>query len=270
MEWRNIFRGLLMGASDVIPGVSGGTIAVVLGIYERLIAAINGIFSRDYKKHLSFLIPLGIGMVLAAFALANLIEWLFEHYPQQTQFAFLGLIIGVLPFLFHKSQANKTFKLQHVVLLLIGAGLVSLMLFFRTSEGDAVTDLTMSTYLWLFGSGFLASTAMILPGISGSFLLLIMGSYSTIMGAVSDLDLPIILVTGTGILLGLIFMSKIINYFLNNFPIMTYAFVIGMVIGSIFVIFPGWTSNMLGNVMCGVMFFVGLLAAFLLGKIEYR
>lgn len=88
MEWRNIYRGLLMGATDLVPGISGGTIAVLLGIYDRLIAAISGIFSKEWKKHIGFLIPLGLGMVIAIFLLASLIEWLFEHYPGPTQFFF--------------------------------------------------------------------------------------------------------------------------------------------------------------------------------------
>src|SRR5690625_5145324 len=102
MEWKNLYRGFIMGGTDVIHGVSGGTIAVVLGIYDRLIAAINGIFSKDWKKHLGFLIPLGIGIVTAIFTLAHLMEWLLIYYPGPTFYFFLGLIIGVLPLLFRE------------------------------------------------------------------------------------------------------------------------------------------------------------------------
>src|SRR5699024_1763599 len=134
MEWRNIYRGLLMGASDVVPGVSGGTIAVILGIYEQLIEAINGVFSKDFKKHLLFLVPLGIGVVSAIFLLAGLIEWLFEHYPKQTQFTFLGLIIGVLPFLFRQSNAKENFKVKHIICMIIGISIVGSMAFLRANE----------------------------------------------------------------------------------------------------------------------------------------
>ncbi|MGN8647735.1 DUF368 domain-containing protein [Gracilibacillus sp. HCP3S3_G5_1] len=270
MEWRNIYRGMLMGASDVVPGVSGGTIAVVLGIYDRLIAAVNGLFSRDYKKHLMFLIPLGIGILAAVFLLARVIEWLFANFPQQTQFAFLGLIIGVLPFLLQKSNARKTFKIKHILFVLIGACIVGSMVIFQTGEPEPVTDFHTSTYLWLFGSGFVASAAMILPGISGSFLLYVIGSYTTIISAIKNLDLVVILTVGVGILLGIVLMSKVIHYFLASFPIGTYAFVIGMVIGSVFVIFPGWPASTMGTIMCIVTFAGGLLFAYLLGKVEYR
>lgn len=137
-EWRNIYRGLLMGASDVVPGVSGGTIAVVLGIYDRLIEAINGFFSKEWKKHLKFLLPLGIGIVTSIALLASVIDWLFEHYPGPTQFFFLGLIIGVLPYLTHKADMKNKFQGKHYVLLLIGAAVVASMAIFQTSETTAM------------------------------------------------------------------------------------------------------------------------------------
>ncbi|MCT2534937.1 DUF368 domain-containing protein [Aquibacillus koreensis] len=270
MEWKNIYRGLLMGASDVVPGVSGGTIAVVLGIYDRLIEAINGFFSKDWKKHLGFLLPLGIGVITAVFLLASLIEWLFEHYPGPTQFTFLGLIVGVLPFLFHKSEAKKTFKAQHILLLLVGAALVASMLFFRSGETDPIENLTLGTYGFLFLSGFLASAAMILPGVSGSFLLLILGSYSTVINAISERKFDIIIVVGIGIVLGIVVMSKIIHFFLENYTTATFAVVIGLVIGSIFVIFPGWPSTFTEMIVSVGTFGVGLLVAFLLGRVEYK
>ncbi|MDC3417043.1 DUF368 domain-containing protein [Aquibacillus salsiterrae] len=270
MEWKNIYRGLLMGASDVVPGVSGGTIAVVLGIYDRLIQAINGFFSKEWKQQLGFLIPLGIGIVTAVFVLADLIEWLFEHYPGPTQFAFLGLIVGVLPYLFHKSDAKQTFKIQHIFLLLIGIIIVASMLFFRSAETEPVQTITTSTYLWLFFSGFIASSAMILPGISGSFMLLVIGSYTTILNAVSEFKLDIIVVVVVGIGLGIIFMSKIIHYFFEKYTTGTFAVVIGLVMGSVVVIFPGWPASSGEMIISVVTFAVGLLVAFLLGRVEYK
>ncbi|RCW73050.1 putative membrane protein [Saliterribacillus persicus] len=269
MEWKNIFRGLLMGASDIIPGVSGGTIAVVLGIYDRLIEAINGFFSKDWKKHMGFLLPLGIGIVTVIFALANVIEWLFEHFPGPTQFGFLGLILGVIPFLLKKSDAKNTFKMQHLFLLIVGTGLVASMVFFHTGESDPVTSFSTMTYVWLFISGFIASSAMILPGISGSFLLLVLGAYTTIISAVKNLDLPVIMVVGVGIVLGIIVMSKIIHFFLKHYEIATFAVVTGMVLGSVVVIFPGWPVELAGLLLSITTFAIGLLVAYLLGKVEY-
>ncbi|MFG6150449.1 DUF368 domain-containing protein [Halobacillus sp. B23F22_1] len=270
MKWKNIYRGMLMGASDVVPGVSGGTIAVVLGIYDQLIEAVNGFFSREWKKHLKFLLPLGIGIGTSILLLANLIEWLFEHYPGPTQFFFLGLIIGIVPYLTHKADVKHQFEGKHYGILLIGALLVASMAVFQTSEGEAMTNLSLASYIGLFFSGWLASSAMILPGISGSFLLLIIGMYSTIISGISNLRLDIILVVGLGILIGILVMSKIIKFFLENYTSATFSLIIGLVVGSVFVIFPGVPESGLMWGVSIVTFVGGLAAAWLLGRVEYK
>jgi putative membrane protein len=268
-EWKNIYRGMIMGASDVIPGVSGGTIAVMLGIYDRLIAAINGIFSKEWKTHLRFLIPLGLGVVTSILLLARVIEWLFEHYPAPTQFLFMGLIIGVIPYLAKKSEMKYNFKPVHYVLLLIGAVIVASMVFFKSEETAVIQEMTAGTYTMLFFSGFIASAAMILPGISGSFILLIIGIYSTVISGISNFQLDVIFVVGVGILLGIIVMSKLIKFFLENYSSATYALIIGLVIGSIVVIYPGIPEDTGLIVASVVTFLVGLFFARVLGRIEY-
>ncbi|MYL51281.1 DUF368 domain-containing protein [Halobacillus litoralis] len=269
-EWRNIYRGMLMGASDVVPGVSGGTIAVVLGIYDRLIDAINGFFSKEWKTHLKFLLPLGIGVVIAIGLMANLIEWLFEHYPGPTQFFFLGLIIGVLPYLTHKADVKHNFKAKHFMLLLIGAVLVASMAFFQTAESEPMQNLSFAGYVLLFFSGWIASSAMILPGISGSFILLIIGVYTTVTSGISDFRIDIIAVVGAGIVCGIVVMSKIVKFFLENYTSGTFAVIIGLVIGSVFVIFPGVPGTGVMMIVSIVAFLGGLLAAWLLGRVEYK
>ncbi|WP_249872703.1 DUF368 domain-containing protein [Oceanobacillus saliphilus] len=270
MEWKNLYRGLMMGTSDVIPGVSGGTIAVLLGIYDRLIVSINGLFSKDWKKHVGFLIPLGIGMLTAIFLLANVIEWLFKHYPAPTQFFFLGLILGVLPYLFHKAEAKNNFRTKHYILMLIGVVAVASMAFFNPNDGNVIETITGSTYILLFFSGFIASSAMIIPGISGSFMLLLLGVYTTIISAISNLQLDIIAVTGLGIAIGFIVMSKIIAFFLKNHYSSTFAVIIGLVIGSIFVVYPGFPAATSIVLLSVVTFGSGLLVAYILGRVEYN
>lgn len=270
MEWKNLYRGLLIGGTDLIPGISGGTIAVLLGIYDQLIGAINGLFTKNWKRHLLFLVPLGIGMVTAIFLLASVIEWLFANYPVPLKFFFLGLILGVLPFLFRKAEAKRNFKGKHYLLLGLGIIVVASLNIFNPQEGEVITNVTISTYVFLFFSGFIASSAMIAPGISGSFMLLLLGVYSTIISAISNLQLDIILVTGFGILLGFLTMSRIVEYFLIRFYTATYAVIIGLVFGSVFVIFPGFPTDALVIGLSIGAFLIGLIAAYLLGKIEYR
>ena len=269
-EWKNIYRGMLMGASDVVPGVSGGTIAVVLGIYDRLIESINGVFSKEWKKHLKFLIPLGLGVGTAIVALVNLINFLFENYPIPTQFFFLGLIIGVLPYLTHKAEMKRNFGSKHYVILVIGLIIVASMGFFQTSKTDPIQDFTLSTYVLLFFSGFIASSAMILPGISGSFMLYVIGVYTTITKGVENFDFTIIAIVGLGILIGIVSMSKIVKYFLDNHTSATFALIIGLVIGSVFVVFPGLPETGAMWIVSFLTFLGGLLAAWLLGRVEYK
>lgn len=269
MQWKNVYRGFMMGASDVIPGVSGGTIALLLGIYDQLIDAINGLFSKQWKKHLRFLIPLGLGVALAIFSLAKVIDWLLVNYPAPLQFFFLGLILGVLPYLFKEAKVKTNFKASHYLILIIGAVLIGSIDFFDVSK-SVIEDRGLVVYLYLFFSGFLASAAMILPGISGSMILLVIGAYSTIMNAISNFDIDVIVVTGIGIAIGILIMSRLIAFFLKKYHVGTYACVIGFVIGSLIIVFPGWPNNNMLIVASIITFAAGLLVASILGKLEYK
>lgn len=269
MEWKNIYRGLIMGASDIIPGVSGGTIAVLLGIYDRLIESINGVFTRQWKRHLKFLLPLGIGVTVSIFSLSKLMKWLLSEHAGPTYFFFLGLILGVLPYLFRESNARETFRFGHVILLIIG---ILALAFLPTDieKGAVIGTFTVMTYIYLFFAGCLASAAMILPGISGSFILVVLGVYPTVIAAVSELNLLIIFIVGTGIFFGLISMSKLIQFFFTRYRTAIFAIIIGLVIGSIFVIFPGWPTQSKSGILSIIAFGLGLLTAYTLGKIEYK
>lgn len=270
MEWRNIYRGLIIGASNVVPGISGGTLALLLGIYDRLILSINNLFSRKWKQQLTFLIPLGIGMVIATFLFSNWIKWLFENYPDPTQFAFIGLIIGILPLLIKESGVKQNFKIKHFILLFISVVVAASFEFFKGDEGFIIAEIDLRTYMLLLLAGFIASTAMILPGISGSLILLMMGVYGTIINAVTQLQLDILIVVAIGIGLGIITMSKLISYMLNQYPVTTYALIIGLVIGSIVVIFPGWPVGGSELILSGLALLLGLVLAYMLGRVEYK
>src|SRR5699024_11080066 len=270
MEWKNVYRGLLMGASDVIPGVSGGTIALLLGIYDQLIASINGLMTKEWNKQLGFLIPLGIGVATSILLFSKVIDWLLKHYPGPLQFFFLGLIIGILPKLFQEADARNTFQFKHYALLLLGIVFIGMFVVLNVSEVSIIESRSLRTYSFLFAAVFLGSAAMILPGISGSMILLVIGAYYTVIHAVSHLHLDVLAVVGAGIVMGIVVMSKVINYFLTHYQKGTYALVIGFVIGSLAIVFPGWPSEKTGVMLCVVTFAFGLLIAYILGKVEYE
>lgn len=258
MEWKNIYRGLLMGITDLIPGVSGGTVAFILGIYDRLLASISGFFSREWKKHLRFLVPLGIGMVAALLIFSRFIDYLLEHHLEPTQFFFMGLIIGVIPFILRQASAKQNFKGSHIVVLMIVAILLASLAFVKPNEAaEPITSLSLPIFFGLFFSGWLASMAMLLPGISGSFILLLLGVYTTAIRALKDFNLPLIMVIGAGVIVGFIVSSKAIRYLLSNFQYMTYAVIVGLIFGSFFVMFPGIPTG--GNLIASIITFIASL-----------
>ncbi|QFT88686.1 hypothetical protein FIU87_08525 [Bacillus sp. THAF10] len=259
MEWKNIYRGILMGICDVVPGVSGGTIAFILGIYDRLIESISGFFSRDWAKHLKFLLPLGIGIGVALVSFSHVLDFLLESYPQQTHFLFLGLIVGVLPLLAKESNMLETFRAQHYIALIIPLLLVGSMAFLQESSRPDIETLTVGSAITLFFAGWLASMSMLLPGISGSMVLLILGYYHTAIGAVQAFNFPVIFVIGAGVAVGFIVSSKLIKIILNKYPKMTFAAIIGLVMGSTAVVYKGFTNSMLGNVVCILAFIAGVI-----------
>lgn len=266
MEWKNIWRGMAMGTSDLIPGVSGGTIAVILGIYDQLIEAISGVFSRYWKKYIGFLIPLAVGMGTAIIALSHLIEYLLLEYHEPTQFFFIGLILGIIPLLFVEFQSRTSIRPIHVIAMIVATVLIASMAFLNPVDSSIITDVTFGTALLLFFSGWLGSMAMLLPGISGSFVLLLIGVYPTVISAISNFNLIIIGIVGAGVAVGFIVSSKVIRYLLANFPGMTFSVIIGLVIGSLAVVFPGLPNSGIMWVLSIFAFIAGAVVVRLLSK----
>lgn len=260
-----------MGVSDLIPGVSGGTIAMVLGIYRRLISGINGLMSKHWKKEIGFFLPLLIGVGLALLLVSQLMEMLLEHFPQPTFFFFIGLIVGVVPFLLRKVDYKKTFEPVHYGLLIVAGLLIASTLFLKgDGGGEVMKSLDLVDYIVLFFSGWLASTAMILPGVSGSFVLLLLGSYQTVIHGLSSFQIPLLLTVGAGIIIGLSLTGKVIAHLLSKYTVSTYAVMIGLVIGSVVVLYPGFEADLGLAVASVVTFLLGLGAAVVLGKIEHK
>ncbi|WP_318614301.1 DUF368 domain-containing protein [Sporosarcina sp. YIM B06819] len=261
MQWRNLYRGFFMGISDLIPGVSGGTIAFILGIYDELLAAISGFFSRDWKKHIGFLLPLGIGIGATLLLFSRVIEFLLKNYHAPTQFFFMGLILGVLPFIAKQAGVKKNFKWTHFLFILLVGTALAMTAFIKPVEPTPITTLTATNTIGLFFAGWAGSMAMLLPGISGSFILLLLGVYSTAIGALSNLNLPIIAVIGSGVIVGFIVSSKVISYLLAKFTYITFAAIIGLIIGSVFVVYPGIPESGTPFVMSVIAFITGLIVA---------
>lgn len=274
-KWINILKGFAMGTSDLVPGVSGGTIALLLGIYNQFIASISGIFSRRFWPSFTFLIPIIIGMLLAMGSLSNLFNYLLSQHHIPTMFFFGGLIIGIVPYLLKISNYKTSFTTKHYMMVIAGIAILIVITLMNNGDKHAGETLTLSTGLIIkyFIAGMCASSAMLLPGISGSFMLLVFGVYGTVMLAISEVvklnftGLPILLAVGFGVLAGFIISSKIIQYFLTHHKLMTFALIIGFVVGSLFAVFPGLPTNIVMWFVSLIVFIIGFIVSLTLGRI---
>lgn len=262
---KNFLSGLLLGISNAIPGVSGGTMAVILNIYDKLLVAIS---PKKWKEHLDFLVPLFIGVMLGIFALSNLITPLQKTHPIILGFSFMGLIIGSLPIIArHALCSGGKPKLYNILICLF---CFFTMIAISTVENDLVEGQTIEQMggispkliLLLVITTAIAAIAMIIPGISGSLVLLIFGTYSAIMQAISDLDLMILLPVTLGTFLGLGLGISGIKRAMTYFPQAMYFAILGLVAGSLWPVFPGFTANADGFIGIACMIIFAVLSFF--------
>ena len=234
-------KGMGMGAADVVPGVSGGTIAFITGIYEELITSIKSIDLQAlrllirFKTGLfwkkingNFLLAVFGGVLLSVFSLARLLKWLMANHPVLIWAFFFGLIMSSAIVVIRKIKSWNAARV---------AGLVSgtVLMFFITRFAPAQTT---DAYWYVFIAGAIAICAMVLPGISGAFILLILGKYQYILGAVSDFDIPVLIVFGLGIISGLLSFANLLSWLFRKYHDLTISVLAGFIIGSLNKIWP--------------------------------
>ncbi len=236
-------KGIVLGVAFVIPGVSGGTLAVLLGIYEELIEAASNFYKNmvNFKKYFMYLLPIGLGIIFSVAVFAKLIKFGLEKSPIITILIFLGMIIGGIPALVRNVKGTKI-NLKDMTLMLVGLIIVISMLIFHKSNSNVVlTNMSITGYITLFLVGTIAAVTMVVPGISGSFTLMLIGYYEPILNLVNDItsfknlgpNLILIFTFMLGVFIGIIFISKIIEWCLKHYKRETYYAIIGFVLSSI-------------------------------------
>lgn len=277
---RDILRGIAIGIANIIPGVSGGTMMVSMGIYDDVIHAVTGLF-HHMRESIRLLFPYAIGMGIGIVGLSFMIGYLFAVYPLQTALLFTGLIFGGLPLILSKVKgAGPSFA--EILILIVFFGLIVWMEFW--GEGTAyVLDTEPQTMLILFLIGALAAATMVIPGVSGSMLLMALGFYTPIIDHINafvvafmtfDLGtvwycMRILIPFGLGVILGIFLIAKLIEFLLSRYERMTYFAILGLVLSSPVAVLSGIGVGTIsiGGLVAGIlMFVVGLAAAFLLGK----
>lgn len=261
---KTFIYGALIGIANAIPGVSGGTMAVILNIYDKILYAVS---LKNIKDHLKFLIPLGIGAIAGIFALSNVIVTLMENYTMLLNFCFIGLVIGSIPSIY-KRACDEIVKPRNIGLGMIA--LVFMLVLSQLGEGEIVNKslddfggLSAWLCIYLIITVAVSAISMILPGISGSLMMLMFGVYTIVMEAVADINIQVMIPIAIGVILGLVVGVKGIKKMLRFHPQALYFIILGLVIGSIAMIWPGFTLNAEGAASIVAMIIFMLAAYFL-------
>lgn len=235
--WNIVIKGLIIGATMIVPGASGGTMAMILGIYDRLISAV-GSFRKNPKDNFRFLTIFSMSAGLGLFLFSTPLSWLLETYEMPTMYFFIGAVIGGIPLIEKKSGIKKV---DFGVLVLLGIGAILVVMLSRIPGGIFGTEAAGDGASWilLLTAGIVSAAALILPGISFSHFLLVLGLYDQLLNAVKMLELTFLLPLGTGVLLGIILLSKILENVMQKYPKQTYLMILGFIIGSVAEIIPG-------------------------------
>ena len=217
-----------------------GVLCVVFGIYEKLLDSILNFF-KDIKNNFKFLFPISIGIFIGVLIFSNILNYFFINFPIQIKSIFIGLILGSTPSLLKECKIKSNFKLRYllytIVAFFIGIALVVLENYFSSN-----TSFESFSFLYLILAGFIMSIGIVVPGVSSTIILMIMGVYSTYLSSISTLYFPVLIPMGIGLILGSLIFMKITNFLLKHFYAQTFSSIIGFSLGSIFVLLPNISS----------------------------
>lgn len=275
-----IIKGFIVGLANIIPGVSGGTMAIIVGVYQKLLDAVDNIFKK-FKESFIFLLMIIIGVALSLILGSKAINFALDKAPYIIILFFVGLVIGGIPIIFEKVKGKDNIKPLNIIIMLISISIVLLITLLNPST-PKLDNLHSMDYILLGLMGFIAAFTMIIPGISGSMTLMLFGYYDIVINTVADItnfsslghNLAILIPFGIGVIIGLIAAVKIISYLLKRFETKSYFAIFGFIIASIFAIvynlqdYDFHTSHLIIGIILipvGIMCSLGLVK---LGKKE--
>lgn len=268
-----IVCGMAMGVAEIIPGVSGGTLAVVMNIYDDFVFAIGHFFEK-VKKNVLFLLPLVTGMGISILALSHVMSYLLEHFPMEMNFLFLGLLLGVVPMLFKRCTAEKfrpvnIFPFLILLAVMVATAVVPLLLG-HESAAAVLREMTAPTFFRFVGVGALAALCFILPGVSGSMMMTVFGIYASVITAIKELHLVMLLPVAIGGLCGLLFGARLIGYCLKRFPQGSHFAILGLVVGSAapLIVNSGFRLMTVHGALSLAIMVIGFVGAYLMSRLS--
>ena len=226
------------GAGAILPGISSGVLCVIFGIYETLLNCTLNFF-KNIKYNFKLLFPIGLGTLVGVILLGNILKYVFYAYPVQTKFMFIGLIIGSVPELFKKANSKKGFKLGYLIYFILSFSVGVLLVLLEKKLNFSENNISQFSFAYLLISGFFMSAGVIIPGVSSTLILILMGVYDAYLLSVSSLYIPFLLPLGIGLIIGSFICMKLIKFLLDNYYSQTFYCIIGFTLGSIFVLYPG-------------------------------
>ena len=303
----HIIIGIIIGISNIVPGVSAGTMFVILGIFKKLIdqvglcldevktmvknitkfkeknggiRAVGIMFKNIFMSQKTFLIPIAIGMIFAIYFVAKLFSILNPEQILYRNYIFLGLILGGIPALFKELKKGtdivniKKRKISIYIFMLIGFAMMSALYLLKVNgiglRKVGYEELSITMALPLFLVGAVAAASMVIPGISGSMVVLILGYYELMTVSISKLNMIFIIPFAIGILVGIMAILKLIKYLLDKHYTRTYSCIVGFVVGSLLMVFPGLPVGVMGYVITIVCIAIGIMLSYMVEKYSER
>ncbi len=267
---KDLVVGALIGIVSMLPGASGATIAVIFGIYERLVADVADI-RRKLLKDLRFIIPVGLGLVLGMLACAFGLEFLIDRYEIPMMFMFAALILCQIPDIMKLGDDSRPLTVYNVIALALGIAIMVAILIVGGAEESSESQ--MGSVVTMLIIGIILAISKLAPGISGSSILLALGLYTPFMHAMTDLDISVLLPIGIGFIIGALAFSKVIDHFLRNNRKSTYFMILGLTVGSVITVtvdacmMMSGTDEIVGAVV-GIA--VGLVFGYILSRVAYK
>lgn len=257
----DFLKGIIIGIGAVAPGVSGGTFAVILGVYSKLTSAIANIFT-DFMGKIKALFSLGVGIAFGVLAFSRIMQYLFVYHETNVKFIFIGLMVGTIPLVI-KDANKKGFKGSYLIPCIIA---LSITIIFTILENNVINIIpeASSGLIATIIYGLIIGFGTIVPGVSASFILMYIGAYEILLDALVSLDLMVIIPVGIGFVLSVLLFAKLINFLFERAYGFTYYTVLGFVFGSIFAIIP---RDILGQeILLGIFYLViGFLLSYYIG-----
>ena len=263
----NLVIGILVGFGAILPGVSSGVFCVIFGIYEKLVDSVLNLF-KDFKKNFVFLLPIGLGSFLGIVLFGNVIKYFFNSFKFQACYAFIGLILGTIPALFKQVNFDKCIQLKKLLPLIISFSIGVLLIVFENHfDFNNIVLYFIYNPFYLIFAGFIMSIGIVVPGVSNTIILMCLGVYSEYLSAIASVNLRLLIPLAIGVFLGSIVWLKIINILLKKYHQATFLAIIGFILGSIFVLYPGFSFDLAGLVSIIIMI-ISLILSYKLAKYE--